>query len=99
MSVEGQWNVTMDTPLGTQQFSLNFRQAGGAWSGTMTGDKIGTAELTSLKVEGTSVSFETKVNSPMGPLSVTMSGSVNGSALTGVCKTMFGNMDFKGARA
>jgi hypothetical protein len=99
MNVAGQWNVTMETPLGTQQFSLTFREAAGVWSGTMVGDKTGTSELSSLKVDGTSVSFETKVNSPMGSLKLNMSGTVNGDAIAGVCKTMFGDADFKGARA
>lgn len=99
MSVEGQWNVTMDTPMGTQQFSLTFVQAVGTWSGTMVGGRTGTAELSSVKVEGAAVSFEAKVNSPMGSVKLSMSGTVAGDAISGVCKTMFGNADFKGVRA
>lgn len=98
MSVEGQWNVSMDTPLGKQQFSLNFAQAGGAWSGTMAGAR-GTTELVGVKVDGGTVSFETTVNGPMGSLKLNMSGTVDGNAIKGVCKTMFGNADFAGTRA
>jgi len=99
MSVEGQWNVTMDTPLGKQQFTLSFKQAGGAWSGTMVGGRTGTSELTAIKVDGGAVSFETNVNSPMGSLKLTMIGNVTGDALSGVCKTSFGDANFTGVRA
>ena len=99
MSVEGQWNVTMDTPLGKQQFNLTFKQAAGVWSGTMAGGRTGTSELSAVKVEGDSVSFETNVNSPMGSVKLSMSGNVSGDALSGVCKTSFGNANFSGVRA
>ncbi len=99
MSVEGQWNVTMETPLGTQRFSLKFSQSAGAWSGTMVAEKTGASELSALKVDGATVSFETKVSSPMGPLKLDMSGTVQGDTLTGVCKTMLGNANFSAMRA
>jgi hypothetical protein len=99
MSVEGQWNVTMDTPLGKQQFTLSFTQAAGAWSGTMVGGRTGTSELTAIKVEGPAVSFETNVNSPMGSIKLSVSGNLTGDALNGVCKTSFGDANFTGVRA
>jgi hypothetical protein len=99
MSVEGQWNVTMDTPLGKQQFTLSFTQAAGTWSGSMVGGRTGTSELTGIKVEGQAVSFETNVNSPMGSIKLSMSGNVAGDALSGVCKTSFGDANFTGVRA
>ena len=98
MSVAGQWNVTMDTPLGAQQFTLTFTEAAGAWSGSMVGGRTGTTELKNMQVAGTVVSFETNVNSPMGALTLNMSGTIAGDAITGTCKTMFGNAEFKGVR-
>jgi hypothetical protein len=99
MSVEGQWNVTMDTPLGKQQFTLTFTQAGGSWTGTLAGGRTGTAELTAINVAGPTVTFETKVNSPMGAIQLSLSGTVTGDALNGVCKTSFGDANFSGVRA
>jgi hypothetical protein len=99
MSVAGQWNVTMDTPLGKQEFKLNLSEAAGAWSGTVVGPRIGTAPLSDIKVDGTALSFDTNVNSPMGAIKLTLSGTVSGDALSGVCKTAFGNANFTAVRA
>jgi hypothetical protein len=65
----------------------------------MVGARIGTSELTALKVEGLAISCEAKVNSPMGPVNITMNGTVSGDAISGVCKTLFGNANFSGVRA
>jgi hypothetical protein len=99
MSIEGSWNVKMDTPMGTQQFTLSFSQSAGAWNGTLINERTGNSELSGLKVDGDTVSFDTKVNSPMGSLKVTMNATVQGDAITGVCKTMLGNANFAGQRA
>jgi hypothetical protein len=99
MSVEGSWNVKMDTPMGTQQFTLNFSQSAGVWNGTLINERTGNSELSGLKVDGSAVSFETKVNSPMGSLKVTMNATVDGDAIAGVCKTTLGNANFTGKRA
>jgi hypothetical protein len=99
MSVAGEWNMTMDTPLGKQEFKLNLSEAAGVWSGAVVGPRIGTAPLTDIKVEGTTLSFDTNVNSPMGAIKLSLSGSLSGDALSGVCKTAFGNANFTGVRA
>jgi len=99
MGVDGHWNVRMETPLGTQVFSLTFSQSAGVWSGTMISDRTGTTDLTDLKVDGATVAFETKLSGPMGSLKLTMNGTVDGNAIAGVCKTSLGNANFTGVRA
>src|SRR5262245_22032120 len=99
MSVAGQWTVTMDTPLGKQQVSLTFAEAGGNWTGTLSGHRIGTAGLTAINVAGSSVTCESKVNTPMGVVQLALQGTVEGDSLSGVCKTTFGNANFTGVRS
>jgi hypothetical protein len=36
MSVAGKWQISMDTPIGTQKFTWDLQQAGAAWKGTMS---------------------------------------------------------------
>lgn len=98
MSVAGKWNVTMDTPIGTQKFSWNLQESGGAWSGTMD-SQGGPSQLSAVKVEGDKLSFNTTVQSPMGTVNLAFSGAVAGASVSGVCKTMFGDLAFSGARA
>ena len=31
MSVAGKWNISMDTPIGTQKFTWDLQEAGGGW--------------------------------------------------------------------
>lgn len=97
MSVAGKWQVSMDTPIGKQQFSWDLQEAGGAWQGSMDG-QAGVTPLTDIKVDGGNVSFGTRVNSPMGTIDLTFSGAAAGNQISGVCKTMFGDMRFSGQR-
>lgn len=98
MSVAGKWNLTMDTPIGTQKFSWNLLESGGAWSGTMDSPG-GLSQLSGVKVEGDKLSLDTAVQSPMGTVNLAFSGAVAGDSVSGVCKTMFGDLAFSGVRA
>ena len=97
MSVAGKWNVTMDTPIGRQKFVWDLQQSDDAWKGTMDG-QAGKSDLNNIRVDGDSVGFDTRVNSPMGAINLTFDGSVSGDQISGTCKTMFGNTQFTGAR-
>ena len=97
MSIAGKWNVSMDTPIGRQQFAWDFRESGGAWTGVLDGP-TGRADLKDIKVNGDTVAFETRVNSPMGAINLSFSGAVSGDQISGTCKTMFGNAQFSGTR-
>jgi len=95
MSVAGKWKITMDTPIGTQRFTWDLSEAGGAWKGTMD-SQGGVTQLGGIKVEGDSVAFDTTVNSPMGAIHLAFSGAVSGGKISG---TMFGDNQWSGERA
>lgn len=98
MSVAGKWQLSMETPIGTQKFTWDLQQAGGGWKGTMDG-QAGVTELTDIKVDGGNVSFGTRVNSPMGTIDLAFSGAAADNQIGGVCKTLFGDLRFSGQRA
>jgi hypothetical protein len=99
MSVEGKWNVTMQTPLGTLRFSWDLANDGGAWRGRMLGQPpVGDSDLRSISVDGDALAFETTARSPMGPLELAFTGTVAADAITGVCKTAYGEFGFSAAR-
>jgi hypothetical protein len=98
MSLAGKWSVSMDTPIGRQQFGWEIKESGGSWSGVMDGP-TGRAELKDIRVNGDSVAFETRINSPMGALDLNFSGAVQGDQISGTCKTLFGNAQFAGTRS
>ncbi|HEY8537274.1 MAG TPA: hypothetical protein VIL28_00310 [Steroidobacteraceae bacterium] len=99
MSVEGKWNVTMDTPLGTLRFAWEFTNANGQWEGRMLGQgPISDSQLHDIRVSGDSVSFKTTTTSPMGPIDLTFEGNIADGRLSGRCKTRFGDNDFSAVR-
>ncbi|HEY7642041.1 MAG TPA: hypothetical protein VH814_20085 [Steroidobacteraceae bacterium] len=98
MSVAGKWQISMDTPIGTQKFTWELQQAGAAWQGTMTAPN-GTSELSNVQVSGPNVGCSAKVTTPLGQVDVTFEGAVNGDQIGGTCRTQFGNFQFSGARA
>lgn len=97
MSVAGKWQISMDTPIGTQKFTWDLQQAGGAWKGTMLAAN-GTSELGNLQVSGSSVGCNARVSTPLGQVDVTFEGAVDGDQIGGTCRTQFGNFQFSGAR-
>lgn len=98
MSFAGKWNVTLDTPLGKQSAVWDIRQAGGGWTGTMQA-KTGASELKNMKVQGDTLAFETSVKSPLGSINAIVNCSLQADAVSGICKTSYGNMRFSGVRA
>jgi hypothetical protein len=97
MSVAGKWNISMDTPIGTQKFTWDIQPAGSGWKGSMV-SMGGPSELTDIRSEGSTLACATKVNSPMGMLDLAFNGSVSGDQITGTCKTLFGDQKFSGQR-
>jgi hypothetical protein len=98
MSVEGKWNVTMDTPLGRLEFAWEFTKTDGDWEGRLIGQGlISSSELRDIRVGDGSVSFET-TKSPMGPVDLKFEGNIAEDRLSGRCKTKFGDNDFSAVR-
>ena len=98
MAVDGKWNITMKTPMGEQNGSLNFTSDGGALNGEMTGS-TGTVAIEEGKVDGDKVSWHAKITSPM-PMTLEFEGAVDGDSISGNVKLgAFGTSSFTGARA
>jgi hypothetical protein len=97
MSVAGKWRVSMDTPIGRQQFTWDLLQVGEAWQGMMH-SPMGSAQLDTIRVNGQQVSFETTVHSPMGSVHLAFVGAAVSGRIDGTCKSRFGNHPFSGER-
>lgn len=98
MSAAGKWNLSMDTPLGRQDFTCELRSSGGGWSGHVESAKTGRAALTNIHVEGNSVAFATAIKSLLGSVQASFSGVVEGDTVKGTCRSKFGDMKFTGTR-
>ena len=97
MSIDGTWNVVMNTPMGAQNGVLTIETDGDSLTGTMAGPQ-GALELTEGKVDGESYSWKAAMTQPM-PITLEFSASVDGDAISGDVKLgSFGNATFSGER-
>jgi len=87
----------METPFGVQTPLLAIKEAGGAYSGVLSG-ATGDAALENVAVDGNSISFIAEVSTPMGQFPVSFRATIAGDALTGTFKTMMGVTEYTGVR-
>ena len=98
MAVDGNWNLTMTTPMGERQATLSLKQAGGALTGTQGADG-NTAEIFDGTVNGDNVSWKVSITNPM-PLTLEFTGTVAGDSINGEMGIgPMGSFPFTGARA
>lgn len=98
MSIDGTWNLTIETPMGAQQSKLEAQTAGATLTGVQTAaDNSGAIE--DGVVDGEEASWSIKISSPM-PMTLEFKGKVDGDAISGSVKLgMFGSSTFSGVRA
>ncbi|QAU46100.1 hypothetical protein [Bradyrhizobium guangzhouense] len=98
MAVDGNWNLTMTTPMGERQATLSLKETGGTLTGTQGADG-NTAEIFDGTVNGDSVSWKVSITNPM-PLTLEFSGKVAGNNINGEMGIgPMGSFPFTGARA
>jgi hypothetical protein len=98
MAVDGNWNITMSTPMGDRNATLSLKSAGGALTGTQ-GAEGNSAEIFDGKVNGDEVSWKVSITNPM-PLTLEFTGKVSGDAISGEMGIgPMGSFPFTGARA
>jgi hypothetical protein len=98
MAVDGNWNITMSTPMGDRDTTLSLKSAGGGLSGTQAadGDSI---EIFDGKVNGDDVSWKVNITNPM-PLTLEFTGKVSGDSISGEMGIgPMGSFPFTGTRA
>ncbi len=98
MSIDGTWKISMQTPMGTREVTLEAKAEGGVLAGTWTGPQ-GSTEIEGGTVEGDSAAWRVKLNTPMGEMTLTFEGVVNGDELSGTVQTPRGQNEFTGKRA
>ncbi len=98
MSAEGTWNITTQSPMGSQDGTLKLTTDGNTLSGTMSGPQ-GDIELTEGTVDGDKLTWKAEVTSPMA-ITLECSGTVDGDKISGdMILGSFGNATFSGSRA
>jgi hypothetical protein len=97
MSVDGTWNLSMQTPIGERKSKLSLDGAGGALKGSLTGDEGNSTPIYDAKTSGNSVAWKADIKSPM-PLTLEFSGTVDGDKISGTVSAAVGSWPFTGSR-
>jgi hypothetical protein len=98
MAVDGNWNITMSTPMGDRDATLSLKSAGGSLSGTQAADGNST-EIFDGKVNGDDLSWKVNITNPM-PLTLEFTGKVSGDSISGEMGIgPMGSFPFTGTRA
>jgi hypothetical protein len=98
MSVDGTWDIVINSPMGAQKASITLASNGAALTGTQAAAQ-GSGPLENGKVDGNNVSWSAKISSPM-PMTLDFTGTVDGDNLSGSVKAgAFGSFPFSGSRS
>ncbi|MEI9996187.1 MAG: hypothetical protein WDM91_16445 [Rhizomicrobium sp.] len=97
MSVDGKWNITINSPMGAQKATLDLKAEGGTLTGTQAAQQ-GSMAIANGKADGNNVSWSVSITSPM-PMTLEFSGAVDGDKISGNVKAgAFGSFPFSGER-
>jgi len=98
MAVDGNWKITLSTPLGDRDATLTLKSDGNTLTGRQAADGA-EADITDGTVNGNDVAWSAAITNPM-PLTLAFSGKVDGDSISGdVSIGPMGSFPFKGSRA
>lgn len=81
MAVDGNWNITMSTPMGDRDATLSLKAAGDTLTGIQAAEGDST-EIFDGKVSGDDVAWKVSITNPM-PLTLEFTGKVSGDSISG----------------
>ena len=97
MSADGNWKITINTPMGAQEVNASITTSGDTFTGKTTG-RMGDQDI-SGKVDGDKLIWSSAITSPM-PMTLEFEATVSGDSLSGNVKLgAFGNASMSGVRA
>jgi hypothetical protein len=98
MAVDGNWNITMSTPMGERKATLTLKNSGGTLTGTQ-GAEGNSTEIFEGTTDGSDVAWKVSITNPM-PLTLAFTGKVSGDSISGDMGIgPMGSFPFTGSRA
>ncbi len=95
-SADGNWKITINTPMGAQEVTANITTSGDTFTGRTEG-RMGSQEIQG-KVDGDTLTWSANITNPM-PMQLDFQATVNGDSMTGNVKLgAFGNAPLSGTR-
>jgi hypothetical protein len=98
MTIDGIYDITIKTPMGDQKVVLTLKTDGNLLSGTSESPMTGKNEFTGGKVDGNKLEWTDIAKTPMGPLKMDITATIEGDTFKGISKTPFGPANMEGKR-
>ena len=96
-AVDGDWEVTVKSPMGDQKSVLTINSNGDSFTGKMQGS-LGSMDIANGSVNGNTLSWKMDMTAPM-PMTLDCTATVDGDTITGEVKAgAFGSMPVSGTR-
>jgi hypothetical protein len=96
MAVDGNWKITLSTPMGPQVMNTSIATQGDSFTGKVD-SAMGSQEIAG-KIAGDTLTWSSNITSPM-PMTLEFTAKVEGDKMTGTCKLgAFGNAGLTGER-
>jgi hypothetical protein len=97
MSADGNWKITINTPMGARTVNATIKTSGDTFTGSTSSD-MGSQDI-SGHVDGDKLTWSFDITNPM-PMKLEFDAKVEGDKMTGNVKLgMFGNAPLAGERA
>ena len=98
VAVSGTWNLTVDSPRGSRNGTLELAANGATLKGMWSGER-GDREISGGTVEGSAVSWKVVISGPMGEMTMAFTGKLDGDTMSGeVVFGSFGSGIFEATR-
>lgn len=96
MSADGNWKITINTPMGAQEVNASITTSGDTFTGTTSG-RMGEQKIEG-KVNGDTLTWSTNISQPM-PMTLEFQATVNGDNMSGTVQLgAFGSAPLSGVR-
>jgi hypothetical protein len=96
MAIDGDWDVTVKTPMGDQRQTVTFKTEGAALTGKHE-NQLGVVEIKGGRVDGDRLTWHVDMPQPMS-MKLDIEVQVSGDTLSGTVKTPFGPVPLQGVR-
>ena len=85
MAIDGTYDVQADTPMGVQSIKIILKTDSDSLSGSVE-NQIGSSEFSGGTVSGDEVTWQMRINSPMGEIDLEYTGKITGDDIAGEVK-------------
>jgi hypothetical protein len=89
----GTWTLSIDTPRGLQNPTLDIEKNGAGYSGTYNSLR-GPIEIEKISRDGNTFAFPLTISVPIGDVEVNYTGSFEGSEMQGMVESPRGQVPF-----